>query len=52
VLAFHAGVAAMTGAIVGARDGVESIPARWLEALEDGDRGRTHVKQLAALLLR
>ena len=44
-------VAAMTGAIVGARDGVESIPARWLEALEDGHRGRTHVNQLAVLLL-
>jgi poly(ADP-ribose) glycohydrolase ARH3 len=41
-------VAAMTGAIAGARDGVSTIPARWLNALEDGDRGRTHVERLAA----
>lgn len=41
-------VAAMTGAIVGARAGVGSIPARWLEALEDEDRGRSHVERLAA----
>jgi poly(ADP-ribose) glycohydrolase ARH3 len=44
-------VAAMTGAIAGARHGVSSIPSRWLEALEDGDRGRTHVSELAARLL-
>lgn len=43
-------VAAMTGAIVGARDGAQSIPVRWLDALEDGDRGRSHVKRLAARL--
>ncbi|MFN2466554.1 MAG: ADP-ribosylglycohydrolase family protein [Gaiellaceae bacterium] len=45
-------VAAMAGAIAGARRGAQSIPVRWLEALEDGDRGRTHVEQLAAQLLR
>jgi poly(ADP-ribose) glycohydrolase ARH3 len=44
-------VAAMTGAIAGARDGVRAIPARWLEALEDGDRGRRHVERLAYRLL-
>jgi poly(ADP-ribose) glycohydrolase ARH3 len=43
-------VAAMTGAIVGARDGAQSIPARWLDALEDGDRGRSHVERLASRL--
>jgi poly(ADP-ribose) glycohydrolase ARH3 len=38
---------AMTGAIAGARDGATSIPARWLQALEDGPRGRSHVEGLA-----
>lgn len=40
-------VAAMAGAIAGARHGVRSIPGRWLEALEDGERGRSHVERLA-----
>lgn len=44
-------VAAMTGAISGAVHGKSSIPAGWLDALEDGDRGRTYVEQLATLLL-
>jgi poly(ADP-ribose) glycohydrolase ARH3 len=44
-------VAAMAGAIVGARDGASSIPARWRAALEDGERGRSHVVQLAAHLI-
>jgi ADP-ribosylglycohydrolase len=44
-------IAAMTGAIAGARHGAEAIPAPWLAALEDGDRGRTHVEQLARRLL-
>jgi poly(ADP-ribose) glycohydrolase ARH3 len=43
-------VAAMTGAIVGSREGAGSIPARWLDALEDDERGRSHVEQLAARL--
>jgi poly(ADP-ribose) glycohydrolase ARH3 len=43
-------VAAMTGAISGARMGANSIPRRWLDALEDGNRGRTHVEQLATRL--
>jgi poly(ADP-ribose) glycohydrolase ARH3 len=38
---------AMTGAIAGARDGATSIPTRWLQALEDGSRGRSHVEGLA-----
>jgi poly(ADP-ribose) glycohydrolase ARH3 len=45
-------VAAMTGAITGARNGASSIPVRWLDALEDGDRGRSHVEQLAIRLAR
>jgi len=44
-------VAAMTGAIAGARDGVRSIPARWLATLEDGERGRSHVERLARSLV-
>lgn len=43
-------VAAMAGAVAGARHGVEAIPARWLDALEDGAKGRTHVERLAARL--
>jgi poly(ADP-ribose) glycohydrolase ARH3 len=43
-------VAAMSGAIAGARNGVQSIPPRWLDALEDGERGRSHVERLAARL--
>ncbi len=43
-------VAAMAGAVAGARLGVEAIPPRWLDALEDGERGRTHVEELAGRL--
>jgi poly(ADP-ribose) glycohydrolase ARH3 len=43
-------IAAMTGAIAGARHGAHTIPARWLDALEDGARGRRHVETLAARL--
>jgi len=42
--------AATTGAIAGARHGADSIPARWLDAREDGERGRSHVEALAARL--
>jgi ADP-ribosylglycohydrolase len=42
--------AAMTGAIVGARDGAATIPTRWLDALEEGPRGRRYVEQLAVRL--
>ena len=38
---------AMAGAIAGARFGAAAIPARWLAALEDGERGRRHVQTLA-----
>ncbi len=44
-------VGAMTGAIAGARFGANSIPARWYTALEDGERGRSHVERLALLLM-
>ena len=38
---------AMAGAIAGARHGAEAIPSRWLDALEEGDRGRSFVEDLA-----
>ncbi len=40
-------IAAMAGAVAGARFGASAIPPRWLDGLEDGPRGRTHVEQLA-----
>ena len=43
-------VAAMAGAIAGARHGAGAIPRRWLDALEDGEKGRGHVERLAAAL--
>ena len=43
-------VAAMAGAIAGARFGASSIPARWYAALEDGEHGRSHVERLAVAL--
>jgi poly(ADP-ribose) glycohydrolase ARH3 len=45
-------VAAMAGAVAGARGGYRAIPTRWLEALEDGDRGRSHVQTLITPLIR
>lgn len=41
---------AMTGAIAGAFHGVEAIPAEWLDALENGPKGRDYVRQLAEAL--
>jgi poly(ADP-ribose) glycohydrolase ARH3 len=43
-------IAAMAGAVAGARFGGTAIPSRWLAALEDGPRGRTHVERLAERL--
>jgi poly(ADP-ribose) glycohydrolase ARH3 len=45
-------VAAMTGAVSGARYGYHTIPDRWLAALEDGDRGHTYVRTLITRLCR
>lgn len=41
---------AMAGAIAGARFGAAAIPARWVNVLEDGARGRRHVTSLAEQL--
>jgi poly(ADP-ribose) glycohydrolase ARH3 len=38
---------AMAGAIAGARFGASAIPARWIDALEDGAHGRRYVQALA-----
>jgi poly(ADP-ribose) glycohydrolase ARH3 len=43
-------IAAMAGAISGARLGASAIPARWLESLEDSERGRTYMIKLAGEL--
>jgi poly(ADP-ribose) glycohydrolase ARH3 len=43
-------IGAMAGAIAGARHGESGIPARWLDALENGEKGRTHVGRLAERL--
>ncbi|HLM94434.1 MAG TPA: ADP-ribosylglycohydrolase family protein [Gaiellaceae bacterium] len=43
-------IGAMAGAIAGARHGLGAIPTRWLEALEEGDRGRSYVDDLAQRL--
>jgi poly(ADP-ribose) glycohydrolase ARH3 len=44
-------IAAMAGAIAGARDGATAIPARWLDVLEDGAKGRSHVERLTERLV-
>lgn len=44
-------IAAMAGAIAGARFGAEAIPQRWLDELEDGPRGRSYVEDLARQLV-
>jgi poly(ADP-ribose) glycohydrolase ARH3 len=41
---------AMAGALAGAAWGSTSIPARWLDALENGKRGRRYVEWLAGAL--
>ena len=44
-------IGAMAGAIAGGRDGASAIPGRWLAALEDGQRGRSHMERLARALV-
>jgi poly(ADP-ribose) glycohydrolase ARH3 len=45
-------IGAMAGAIAGGREGAAAIPSRWLEALEDGEKGRSYVMSLAERLVR
>lgn len=44
-------IGAMTGALAGAYHGASSLPARWVEPLENGERGRDYVLGLADRLL-
>lgn len=43
-------IGAMTGAIAGAFHGVNAIPTSWMEAMENGLKGRDYVRDMAALL--
>jgi ADP-ribosyl-[dinitrogen reductase] hydrolase len=45
-------VGALAGAIAGARFGMTSIPSRWLDALENGERGKSYVTALADQLIQ
>jgi poly(ADP-ribose) glycohydrolase ARH3 len=40
-------IGAMAGAVAAARAGAGAIPSRWLDALEEGPKGRSHVERLA-----
>ncbi len=40
-------IGAITGAVTGAYHGADALPASWLSALENGDRGRDYVCHLA-----
>jgi poly(ADP-ribose) glycohydrolase ARH3 len=44
-------IGAMAGAIAAARTGVTAIPDRWLDALEQGAKGRSYVEGLAEQLV-
>ena len=44
-------IGAMAGSIAAARAGAGAIPSRWLEALEDGPKGRGYVERLAERLV-
>jgi len=43
-------IGAMAGAISGGRHGRSGIPWRWLSRLEDGQRGRSYIEELAERL--
>ncbi len=43
-------IGAMTGAISGAYHGKKGIPQRWLNVLENGERGRDYIEMLAEKL--
>ncbi len=43
-------IGAMTGAILGAYNGINSIPADWMEKLENGDKGRDYIITLGEML--
>ncbi len=43
-------LAAMTGALCGAWGGIQCVPAHLLEMLEDGEKGRSYIHDLASQL--
>ena len=43
-------IGAMAGAVAGAYWGLEAIPQRWLERLEEGEKGRSYILRLAQRL--
>lgn len=43
-------IGAMSGAISGAYHGIRGVPVHWLEALEEGPKGRGYIKKLAKKL--
>lgn len=43
-------IGAMTGAISGAYHGKSGIPQRWLDVLENGEKGRDYIEDLAGKL--
>ena len=44
-------IGAMAGAVAGAYHGAEALPRRWTEALEEGDKGKGYIVELADRLL-
>jgi poly(ADP-ribose) glycohydrolase ARH3 len=44
-------IGAMAGAVAGAYHGAEALPSRWTQALEEGDKGKGYVIDLADRLL-
>jgi poly(ADP-ribose) glycohydrolase ARH3 len=44
-------IGAMAGAVAGAFHGAEALPHRWTQALEEGDKGKSYVMELADRLL-
>ncbi len=44
-------IGAMAGAVAGAYHGAEALPQRWTQALEEGDKGKGYVIELADRLL-
>lgn len=44
-------IGAMAGAVAGAYHGAEALPRRWTQALEEGDKGKGYIVELADRLL-
>jgi poly(ADP-ribose) glycohydrolase ARH3 len=44
-------IGAMAGAVAGARTGASALPSDWLDALEEGPKGRSHIEKLADRLV-